>query len=469
MSINLNNMYISLDDFNAAASGKYNIGQIKLNEDGTSVYRTNTHKTWTIFNTTEISQEEAFAVKDAFCRAVKSEAKLDDAAVNELKEKLGIGKDKFESMRAGTMKALTAAEVREVIDKYADAINKNRGSGEVRLETSSDIYKNVSEKTLASRAKTRDKVNAQTFKKTATEADSSLSAVLDIMDYKGGDSISKDSRKLARELCKHIWKDMAPGMAITPYKNAPVKLFVQTDRTFGAKVTLQDGSDFNINLGLNQKQLQDRLLSMLDSIAVENRFEADTQKRAYEIQFGEKPPEPDEEALKTKKKPVDPLSLSKPQVDALKRGALNSLKEAMDTIKSMNPRNPKDLIRYRNKDDRMENLVIALQDALVAVRGHDPRNALLINKVRDVFHFDANAKMKAPVDRNALCDEIYRQFSEVLNKERANPRDDIENNIEKESKVGNNPQAGQQVDNDADDDGFEPLNINAILGNTDRF
>jgi len=129
MSVSLHNLNISLDNFNAAASGKYNIGQMKLNEDGTGVYRANSHKTFTILNKTEISPEEAVAVKEAFCRAVKNEAKLDDNAVNELKEKLGIGSSKFSSMKAGTMKALTAAEVREVIDKYAGKINQGRAEG----------------------------------------------------------------------------------------------------------------------------------------------------------------------------------------------------------------------------------------------------------------------------------------------------------------------------------------------------
>ncbi len=55
MGLDLGNLSISLDRFNEAASGKYNIGQLKLSKDGTSVYRTNNHKTWTIFNNTKIS------------------------------------------------------------------------------------------------------------------------------------------------------------------------------------------------------------------------------------------------------------------------------------------------------------------------------------------------------------------------------------------------------------------------------
>ena len=73
MGVNLNNLNISLDQFNAVSSGKYNIGQLKLGEDGASVYRTNNHKTLTFLNTTRISPEESFALKSAFCNALANE------------------------------------------------------------------------------------------------------------------------------------------------------------------------------------------------------------------------------------------------------------------------------------------------------------------------------------------------------------------------------------------------------------
>ena len=39
MGIDLTNINISLDQFNAASRGEYNIGQLKLSEDGNGVYR----------------------------------------------------------------------------------------------------------------------------------------------------------------------------------------------------------------------------------------------------------------------------------------------------------------------------------------------------------------------------------------------------------------------------------------------
>ena len=52
-------------------------------------------------------------------------------------------------IKAGSIKPLTAAEVRQVIDQYAETINRNRGSeGAAKLKTSTELYKGVSEQTL---------------------------------------------------------------------------------------------------------------------------------------------------------------------------------------------------------------------------------------------------------------------------------------------------------------------------------
>ena len=102
MGLDLGNLSISLDRFNEAASGKYNIGQLKLSKDGTSVYRTNNHKTWTIFNNTKISSAESLAIKSAFCRALANEG-LSTDDINDIKEKLGIAGPEVDLFRPGGM------------------------------------------------------------------------------------------------------------------------------------------------------------------------------------------------------------------------------------------------------------------------------------------------------------------------------------------------------------------------------
>lgn len=467
MSVSLHNLNISLDNFNAAASGKYNIGQIKLNQDGTGVYRTNTHKTLTILNTTEISQEEAVAVKEAFCRAVKNEAKLDDTAVQELKEKLGIGSDKFLSMRAGTMTALTAAEVREVIDKYAGKINDRRAEG-TQLKTSADLYKGVSQTTLDSRAAARDKVNAQTLAKFGpSEADWSLNSIMDLMDYEGGDSISDDTKKLAEGIFKHCQlTTIKPGKGFRPYENAPVRLFVKQDMTFSAKVTLDNGSDFSIDLGLTQKQMLEKLKDIKTSLAVDASFAPGARKRAEEGGHVEKPKE------MPKPKVVDPLSLSKQKVEELKSKVLNDIKVSFDKIQTIAAKNDaKALQAYRENGKHMEHIIKYLQFALIAVRGHNPLNAVLGNRVRDVFLNDANADEKAPVDMKKVCDELYRDISEVLNKERINLKDVVDKDIENLGKTDASKKLQEQLAANQGEgaDDLPTLKISELMGDTDTF
>ena len=444
MSVSLHNLNISLDSFNAAASGTYNIGQIKLNQDGTGVYRTNSHKTFTILNRTEISQDEAVAVKEAFCRAVKNEAKLDDDAVKELKDKLGIGSDKFSSMRAGTMKALTAAEVREVIDKYAGRINQGRAEG-AQLKTSADLYKGVSQTTLDSRAEVRDKVNAQTLEKFAhSQANVALNSIMDLMDYQGGDSISVGAKALAKRIIKCAQRPLAPGTSFKPFKDAPESFFVKSDMTLSARVTLDNGYDISIDLGVTQKQLLDKLFQMVDSVAIDEKFAGETK------------------TFKEKRVFSDPSSMSKSDVEALKKQVLEDIKESFGRLKTIE--DPVALKKFRGGDGgRMENIVESLQTLLVAVRGHDPRNAVLVNRVRDVFHHDAAAGNKVPLAKTAaLCDKLFEDLSEVLNKERSSLRDDVDRNIEAMGKpvASKEPQAKP----DQDDDDLPALNINQLTG-----
>ena len=151
--VNLDGLNISLDTFNAAADGTYNIGQLKLSEDGTSVYRTNNHKTWTIFNRTKISPEESLAIKQAFCNALSDEGLAQDK-IDYVKRSLGIFGSKLELLKFGNIKPLSAADVREFIDMYAGEINAKRmsaakGAGAAKLlKTSADIYTDVSRKEM---------------------------------------------------------------------------------------------------------------------------------------------------------------------------------------------------------------------------------------------------------------------------------------------------------------------------------
>ena len=205
--VHLDGLNISLDKFNEVADGKYNIGQLKLSEDGKSVYRTNNDKPGTIFNITKISPEESLAIKQAFCNALGNEGLAQDK-IDYVKRSLGIFGSKLELLKFGNIKPLSAAEVREIIDMYAGEINAKRMSAAKgteaakMLKTSADIYNGVSKKTMEDREATRGRINARTLDKIQTGADWSVNRLMDILEYpKNGGTVSEETKGIALEFC----------------------------------------------------------------------------------------------------------------------------------------------------------------------------------------------------------------------------------------------------------------------------
>jgi hypothetical protein len=72
--IDYSNVSISLQQFEAVASGKYNAGEVKLTGQH-SLDRVNNHVHFTRFNNVVISHAEVVAIKNAFVRAL-SEGRL---------------------------------------------------------------------------------------------------------------------------------------------------------------------------------------------------------------------------------------------------------------------------------------------------------------------------------------------------------------------------------------------------------
>ena len=259
--VNLDGLNISLDTFNAAADGTYNIGQLKLSEDGTSVYRTNNHKTWTIFNRTKISPEESLAIKQAFCNALSDEGLAQDK-IDYVKRSLGIFGSKLELLKSGNIKPLSAADVREFIDMYAGEINAKRmsaakGAGAAKLlKTSADIYTDVSRKEMEDRETTRSKINARTLDKIKTGADWSVNTLMDILEYpKDGVTIDEDTKEVALGFCLALQKKptlLTPGNRSLTLEDAYIKLNLGYDGKISADIGLGGGRVFNIDTGLTK-------------------------------------------------------------------------------------------------------------------------------------------------------------------------------------------------------------------------
>ncbi|MBR4604223.1 MAG: hypothetical protein IKO43_05215, partial [Kiritimatiellae bacterium] len=72
MSINLANVNISLQQFQAVSSGKYNAGEVKLSSE-TSLTKVNNHVGfYRSKNTVALSHEEILAIKQAFVKALSA-------------------------------------------------------------------------------------------------------------------------------------------------------------------------------------------------------------------------------------------------------------------------------------------------------------------------------------------------------------------------------------------------------------
>jgi len=263
MGLDLGNLSISLDRFNEVASGKYNIGQLKLSKDGTSVYRTNNHKTWTIFNNTKISSAESLAIKTAFCRALANEGLSTDDIID-IKEKLGIAGPEVDLFRPGGMKPLSAVEVREIIDEYAGKINEKRAAKAdgVALKTSAEIYSGVSDETLQSRAETRDSINESTLEKgIETDSGKMLDTVMDItrsLEPGRGENPTKDMINLAKDIRSAMRRTrdiLTKAGSSIMLKDLPISLVRGNDDKISIKVTLDDGNTISLCTNLDKYEL----------------------------------------------------------------------------------------------------------------------------------------------------------------------------------------------------------------------
>lgn len=469
MPVNLNNLNISLDQFNMAAKGQYNIGQLKLGEDGASVVRINNHKFFTRFNRNPIRPEESLALKNAFCNALSKEG-LSDETVSEIRKKLGLGDTILDTLTAGNIKPLSAAEVREIIDEYAGQLNKSRAPG-AKIKTSDDFYRGVSKETLNDRKTVRDARNAASVAGMETKVGGVVNQLVDLLLSEGSASgFSFSSKAIAME----ILKDLRPADALDKPDSsialtvAPITLRRNREGMVIARFQLGDGSIFSVGTNMNKQQLVEHLQNVLKAPAEETESEEvqeepkDPEAKAPEAPKGPKaPPQPKEsegpQAPKAPKAPApaQPKKTLKPSNARL----VNEIKDAFAAVKDpveMAKRKapilrslPQKKGRYQYSENDLEtianievrkNMSEAILEKLVPAlretRGLDVRNAELCHKVRAILGNKTE-------DADKLIDEITDALS---------TKPDFKAQIGK---------SAEPVEDDFD----EPLNINAILGN----
>ena len=148
--IDYSNVNISLQQFEAVASGKYNAGEVKLSGQN-SLERVNNHVHFTSFNNVTIAHAEVVAIKNAFVRAL-SDGGVNDEEIGKIRSQLGLLPSGAADAKLDerSMKPLTRQRIREILDKYA---------GVLHLRTYSEIKADVPEETRQQQEETRRTVN----------------------------------------------------------------------------------------------------------------------------------------------------------------------------------------------------------------------------------------------------------------------------------------------------------------------
>ena len=141
MAINLANLNISLDQFQKMATGDYNAGEVALKSES-KLTKINNHVHRLSANTKSISHEEVLAIKNAFMKALSANG-VDMAEINKIRKELGLAPDETapKALAGRSLKPLSRQQIRDIIDRNADAINATRAErGQKAFKTSAQLY-----------------------------------------------------------------------------------------------------------------------------------------------------------------------------------------------------------------------------------------------------------------------------------------------------------------------------------------
>lgn len=141
MAIDLANVKISLAEFQSVSSGKYNAGEVKLSGE-TSLAKMNNHVHLRMMNVETISHEETLAIKQAFVNALASNG-VGTAALNAVRREIGLLPDGKgdRTLPERSIKPLSRQQIRDIIDRNAEAIDAAKG--EITVATGPQSGKGV--------------------------------------------------------------------------------------------------------------------------------------------------------------------------------------------------------------------------------------------------------------------------------------------------------------------------------------
>ena len=262
-SVDLSKVNISLAEFQRISEGKYNAGEVRL-ENTTKLAKMNHHVHFTSFNKTEINVSEVLAIKNAFVKAL-SENGVDQKEIDRIRRDLGLDSAGAgdRTLHARSLKPLSRQMIREILDRNASAISPESG-----VRTSEQIYGKGGMK--ESRMNTRDEINAALDSKPHTVDDNELFSHFHNVVTGNVDFLEQ---RPVEELCKMAREQLDTLMAACnghPRENVPAN----------ASFTLPSGQTFTMDTGLSEAELARRLEDI--SVRMENRntFATQPEKQA---------------------------------------------------------------------------------------------------------------------------------------------------------------------------------------------
>ena len=180
-SLRMTNMAWSLEDFDKLCSGRYNAGSLRIDRSGRLDIVNNHVDKLTFLNGRSVDATDSFAIRRAFANALEEHG-LSAAQMNEVRARLGLRKDNNTWKTGACFAPLRRQEVREIMDKYIDDLNKNRPE-ERRFVTQAQMHWlwNLDEEDRKAIKELRDSVNAATKQNVEIPFDTDMLCTLDLL------------------------------------------------------------------------------------------------------------------------------------------------------------------------------------------------------------------------------------------------------------------------------------------------
>ena len=299
-SLRMTNMAWSLEDFDKLCSGRYNAGSLRIDRSGRLDIVNNHVDKLTFLNGRSVDATDSFAIRRAFANALEEHG-LSAKQMNEVRARLGLRKDNNTWKTGACFTPLRRQEVREIMDKYIDDLNKNRPE-ERRFVTQAQMHWlwNLDEEDRKAIKELRDSVNAATKQNVEIPFDADMLCTLDLLsthDFSDRKIFTDDAlhdtallyedlEDRVEELANmtqedlQIWRHENPGKTfyIPIGKDCFLSLDPKTQKVlFSAKGTKADSRMVTFSTGLKPK-------TMLKAIRAANeRLHAEGARRGLNL------------------------------------------------------------------------------------------------------------------------------------------------------------------------------------------